>query len=217
MQGEPTAASSAAFANALATLKRDGCNILVVGRGVAMAHEAVCQRFLDPDGNENRPRLIVTAPKTRYRGHGCVAMGSEQTETTVVEYTPPSPDSPTDARPSGDQLTSLGTDVIEAVSSMESADTPEPGQLRVCADSLVPLLSEHDTKAVFKLLHLTTTAIKRVSGMGHYHLPLSRDHDAVSVLEPLFDAILEVRVRNDELQQRWEIRDHDVESEWIEL
>jgi len=214
------------FAQALESLKREGSTILVVGAGVSDAHEAICHRLLGAEASDQRHRLVVSAPDATYRGEGCVCERPDQS-TRLIEHdhpvTAPSPGpegNDHDQTPRGGDhpVGSFGADIVEAVRDLEeSAGGLEPSELRVCVDSIVALLSEYETEAVFKLVHLTSTSVKQVRGMAHYHLPLERDHEAVHLLEPLFDAVVEVRIREGHPQQRWHLRDQQTTSEWLEL
>ena len=236
-RGERT--DGAAFAQTLESLKREGSNILLVGPGAQAAHERVCCRLLGELTDQSRYRLVVTASETTYRGHSCVSTGHDQA-TQLVEIDPVTDDDPStpvantgpssasrrdtatadseEARTAGQSLSALGTDVMDAVREIEAeADGLEPAELRVCVDSLVPILHEHPTEVVFRFLHMTTASVKRAAGMGHFHLPLDADHDAVNLLEPLFDATVEVRIREDGYEQRWNLRDSNAPSEWLEI
>lgn len=115
-------------------------------------------------------------------------------------------------------LSVLGTEVIDTVSAFdEDAGGLEPSELRVCVDSLAPLLVDHRSENVFRLLHVMTSWVRQVNGMGHFHLPVATDHDAVNLLEPLFDAIVEVRTQDASSEQRWHLRDQRTTSDWISL
>ncbi|UTF52586.1 DUF7504 family protein [Natronosalvus rutilus] len=204
------------FAQALDRLKRNGSTVLVVGSSEQAAHEVACQRLLGTHTDSERHRLAVTARDATYRGHGCVCESTDA-RTRHIEHTVQPAQEPT-IDMAGQPLATLGTDVIDAIREIESTeDGLDPAELRVCVDSIVPLLSEYDPEDVFKLLHITTTTVKSTTGMGHFHLPLARDHDAVNLFEPLFDAVVEVRRRDGRVEQRWHLRDYNVQSEWLEL
>ena len=109
-----------------------------------------------------------------------------------------------------------GAEIVRAVDEFAGEQAGfAPAQLRLCVGSLEPLLADHDAEDVFRLLHVVTTRINHTGGMGHYHLPVDREHDAVSLLEPLFDALLEVRTRRGVVEQRWHFRDRDASSPWL--
>ncbi len=106
---------------------------------------------------------------------------AEDVTTAIVEYSGPSSSDSGVGDGSEEALCQLVTDVIDTVEEFEDeADGFEPSELRVCVDSLVPLLQQYDTEDVFRFVHVTTARIEQARGMGHYHLPVSRDHDAIS-------------------------------------
>lgn len=132
------------------------------------------------------------------------------------------------------RLGATGVELIRSIDDIE-ASTPhlEPSAIRVCVDSLVPLIDENESESVFRFLHVTTGRIKQARGMGHFHLPLDVDHDVVNLFEPIFDATIEVRSLGDEHEDehdhededeghhvhehRWYLRDRDRSSDWLSL
>lgn len=217
MESEPgsVAPRCARFAQTLGRLKREGSNILLVGADTAGAHDAACHRLLGETGSGSRYRLFVTNGNNRSMSHG--SDGTIESARTIdysgLDLSAADPE-PTEDPPLG----TLGIEIIETVDELDAAaDGLAPSEFRVCVDSLVPLLQEHTSEHVFRLLHMTTSRVDHVDGMGHYHLPLDRDHDAVNLFEPLFDAIVEVRSRGEEHEQRWHLRDRDATTDWIAL
>ena len=235
---------SATFTHALDTLKQEGSNILLVGSTATSAHKAACRRLLG-ESDEPRCRLFVVTEQS-HNSHGvdhvCShghTLESEHATTRVIvrsadengevsdhERSPrhgrnhgsTSEPTVTESVVGTELLSTLGTEVIETVSAFnEEAGGLEPSELRVCVDSLTPLLVDHRSENVFRLLHVMTSWVRQVNGMGHFHLPVATDHDAVNLLEPLFDAIVEVRVRDDVSEQRWHLRDQRTTSDWIPL
>ncbi|MCT9096608.1 hypothetical protein [Haloarchaeobius sp. HME9146] len=215
---------STAFAQTLSALKEDGSSILLVGRTSSQAHKGACRRLMGDDGDEPRQRLYVYTLDNESCGHGpdATTVGSTKLVSQVTEDGTSSspavgPDvDETIVRP--ELLSTLGTEVIDAIDDL-AEDDPTPGELRLCFDSVTPLLREHKSQNVFRLLHMVTSRIRQEQGMGHFHLPLDRDSDYVRLLEPLFDAVVEVR-RDEEtetLEQRWHLRDRDADSGWIPL
>lgn len=222
---------TAAFTQALAELKRRGSNLLVVGAASGHTHTDVCGRLLG-ERSEERSRVFVT---TDGRG-GAVDRETRSAADRVVSYAAttrgaaaaqPSADGPTpgqgDSTSDGDDrgrtvddLPSLGTAVGEAIDGA-GGDELEPGELRLCVDSLRPLLEENDEQAVFRFLHAMTSDVRAVRGMGHYHLPVGFDDVTVRTLRPLFDAVVEVRPGRDRPQQRWHLHEADVTTDWLDL
>lgn len=224
------AAETATFTRALASLKRRGSNLLVVGAGNDRTHADACRRLLGDDETDRR-RLFVFTDRS-----GC-SVDDETTSgtgTRVVEYATrtrgaaaaqPSETAGSAAGPQApgrrevvDDLPSLGRAVGEAVADFED-DTAgmAPAQLRLCVDSLRPLLDEHDEQAVFRFLHAMTGDVRAVRGMGHYHLPVAYDDATVRTLAPLFDAVVEIRSQGADAQQRWHLREAGVTTDWLGL
>ncbi|MCU4740320.1 hypothetical protein OB955_02170 [Halobacteria archaeon AArc-m2/3/4] len=234
---------SATFAHALGTLKQQGSNILLVG-SASEAHGATCLRLLGEtnDHDQSRYRLFVVTEQpccSHEHGHGhgkTRADGDrpgddpnehenedEHTTTRIITRSADGPErtgelSPNESVVGTELLSPLGSEIIETVNEFDDVSGGlEPSELRVCVDSLVPLLTEHNSENVFRLLHVLTLRIRQANGMGHFHLPIDADHDAVNLLEPLFDAVVEVRSRDGASEQRWHLRDQQTSSDWIQL
>lgn len=224
------AAETATFTRALASLKRRGSNLLLVGAGTDRTHVDACRRLLG-DEDTDRKRLFVFTDRDGCRGDEETTPGAG---TTVVEYATrtrgataaqPSPAAgpatgprTTDSRTVVDDLASLGRTVGAAVAAFEDdAGGMAPAQLRLCFDSLRPLLEEHDEQEVFRFLHAMTGDVRAVRGMGHYHLPVAYDNATVRTLAPLFDAVVEIRSQGTDAQQRWHLREAGVTTDWLGL
>jgi hypothetical protein len=209
-QGGGTSNESA-FSQALATLKRTGSNIVVVGAEDRDAHEAVCHRLLGADAPRTRLVVRTTAGGTC----GWLPPADAAGETHLITYGDPGDER--DATIVDSKLLGpLGQAVADKIDVVTAAGF-EPAEFRVCLDALGPLFSEHDPETVFRLVHIVTARVREVNGMGHFHLRLAPDDDHVKLLEPLFDAVVEVRADGDGAEHRWRLLDRNVDSEWIEL
>lgn len=214
---------STAFAQTLSSLKEKGSNILLVGRTSGEAHRAACERLLG-DGNDPRRRLYVYTAENESCGFAPTAPSADDHARIVAQSTADG-DDVNEAAPSAIErtvvdsqlLAPLGTEVIDVLAEYDEEYELEPAELRLCFDSVTPLLREHKSENVFRLLHMVTSRVREVDGMGHFHLPLGRDSDYVHLLEPLFDAIVEVRQTDDGLEQRWDLRDRDTDTGWVDL
>lgn len=114
------------------------------------------------------------------------------------------------------QLVDLGDAIVAEIDAIEAEnDGLVPAELRVCLDSLTPLLDAHGRDAVTRFLDRVTTRVKAAHGMGHVHLPVARDWDAVADFEGSFDAVVELRVERGRTQQRWHLREANVTSDWF--
>lgn len=208
------AAGQADFAQTLARLKRDGSNVLLVGAETVDVHTVLCRRLLGETRDGARYRLFVTD------GREPLAKADDETDggaVRTIDYSSLDPTATEDAELRGrTPLGTLGIEIADAIDGFQGdADGLEPSQLRVCVDSLAALLEEHTAEKVFRLLHMATSRVDALQGMGHYHLPLDRDHEAVHLFESLFDAVVENRVRDDVAEQRWELRDRETPTDWL--
>lgn len=207
---------SASFAQALGTLKRRGSNILVVGEAGCGPHTTACGRLLGVGSADTRYRLIVTTDPE------AVDRTADRAEVRYIVRTDPDEDRaersyPTDAVTETAMLGVLGTTFVETVDGFEDDGDLAPSALRVCVDSVSELVETHDAENVFRLLHVMTARIRQCRGMGHYHLPIDRDEEAVRLFEPLFDAVVELRPGADEPEHRWHLRDREGATDWIPL
>jgi hypothetical protein len=99
----------------------------------------------------------------------------------------------------------------------DRADSLDPAELRLCFDSLTPLVAGNDTVAVRRFLHAITARVRSCRGMAHYHLAAGRRDDVVVELAPAFDAVIELRIDDDRPEQRWHVPDRDLHTDWLPL
>lgn len=112
----------------------------------------------------------------------------------------------------------LGVEIADAIEQFDAvAGGLAPAELRVAFDCVAPLLSTYGERTVFRFLHLFANNVRLVGGMGHVRLPKPLESETTRLLEPLFDAVVELRLDGTEAQQRWHFRDADVTSEWLPL
>lgn len=218
-QGGSLVSDGATFVRSLDALKQEGSNILIVGTDAAEAHEMACQRLLGEADRDAVYRLHVTGETSPAACEG--TCGSPETERfRTIDYSTltaePETDSVTDeGRP---PLTALGIEIVETVDEFAAeADGLAPADLRICVDSLVPLCHEYEIETVFRLLHMATLRVDQGRGMGHYHLPLAREHNLVHLFEPLFDAVITVRSRDGIAEHRWSLRNSETTTDWLKL
>lgn len=216
------ASTDVTFARTLDTLRQEGCNILLVGAEAPEAHESACERLLGAPECDSRYRVFVCGDETQVscgKTHGATA---ERVRT--IEYATKGVE--TDGRTEPESAANggrpspgmIGVEIVEAVDELaETAAGFEPADLRVCVNSLVPLLQDHDAETVFRLLHVVTSRVEQARGMAHYHLPVRPDYDAVNLFEPMFDAIVTVRSRDGCTEHQWYLREADTTSEWLDL
>lgn len=225
MESGPGTTETATFTQALASLKRRGSNLLVVGAASGDTHTDACSRLLG-DAPGSRTRVFVstdgncgTADRDA-RVSGDYHVKYATTTRGAVAAAGSTADGPTlgdpDMTVTVDDLSSLGRAVGDAIDEA-GGDTLTSAELRLCFDSLGPLLEDHDEQDVFRFLHALTSEVRSVRGMGHYHLPAPLDNRAVRTLRPLFDAVVEIRSQGDGAQQRWHLNEADITTDWLDL
>lgn len=217
------------FAAYLSELKQRGSATLVVGKLPSECYSSFCDDMLGDPAAGPRCRLRVTTgefadlenqvengpsptadyPQTRHvvstfdtrSATTASAIASQRRMVTHVE----------DA-----SLAKLGITISREIEKFEEAiGDLEPAELRVCFDSLRPLIEEFGEERVFKFLHILTGRIRSTSGMGHFHLQVESDDLVVDKFAELFDAVIELTTRNERLIQCWHVRDRDITSGWI--
>lgn len=233
MRRESTTSESAyeettALVQELDALKQHGSNLLIVGSRMPAAHNKACQQFLGEPAAQARRRLFVLAdPCTptfdRFSSEASIPAGhhslihySATNRSAAVATSLQSAHVPT--RQVDGDLGSLGLAISETIAEFEiHGGGLSPAELRLCFDSLTPLVSEYEPESVFRFLHLLTHRIRSVDGMGHYHLTAERSNRTVALLEPLFDAVIELCLRGGVLHQRWYLRDSGLTTGWLQL
>lgn len=220
--------TAATFASKLATLKQNGCNLLVVGSDHEPTRSDACRRLLACGGNEPRRRLVVatdTAVSTVRTRLPSVSLTPGGEPPTIIDWEIPTRGASTAANPQsspvetvrieGNDLSQLGIEIYEAITGGTSGEDAGPANLRLCFDSLTPLVARYDPETVFRFLHLVTGCVDRARGMGHYHLPVGRNAETTRTFEPLFDAVVELRTQAGRSEQRWHVPEEDITTDWL--
>jgi len=227
-----------AFSNELAALKRDGCNVLVVSDRAG--RDAACERLLGAPELDRRHVFLATNTDASTVLDRHSPRRTDPSTLRVVDATPatgarsaaaastgasdlPSPtgrgewygrvDDPTDFA----ALTTAVTDALDRV----AADADSPGEVRLCVDALDSLFDAvrpggGSEERLFRFLHLLTSAVRDVDGMGHFHVSPDVDDELLGTVEPLFGATLTVDANGDgPVRQRWRLHDSDRVTDWF--
>lgn len=216
------------FRRELTRLRHDGAALLIVGDAVD-AHGAFCHQILQRE-TVSRRVFVDTDASTTYRP-GQPGPRPPGTDDAYVEFeaetrsasatTTVADDSEGTTMTDDDApathvstLVELGEQLSAAIAEAAAA-VDEPAALRLCIDSLLPLVDATDDRQVFRLLHPVLAESRRASAMAHVHLPVERSAFLVALYRPLFDAVVELRVRDGLADQRWRLNDADVITEWL--
>lgn len=213
---------TARFAQSLSALKRRGSNLLVVGTAGTGSQISACRRLLGEERDGPRRRLFVMTDTTvpvadRLCGRpDADSLSVVDWDTSIRGAAASAPASTAGPDiPGGDDLVSLERTIAAEIDDLEG-DGLEPAVLRVCVDSLRPLLAEHDQSEVDRFLGAVTARVRDARGMGHFHLPVEYDSGPVRSVSGHFDAVLEVR-ETGIAQQRWHLLEEDLTTGWLPL
>ena len=239
-------ADAEAFSRKLASLKRDGCNVLVVSD--AAGRDTACERLLGAPELDRRHVFLATSSDVGTILDRHAPRRTDANSVGVVDATPGSYTRSTtaattnaDALAGGptaspalsdeswyeriDDLTEFEALLAAARDALDrvAGDADTPGEVRFCVDSLDPLFDaatrgDADEEAMFRFLHVLTSNVREVDGMGHVHVSADVDGRRLATFQPLFDAT--IRVETDEtgtVSQRWTLHDSGYVSDWFEL
>jgi hypothetical protein len=229
-----------AFGTELERLKQSGVSLLVLGDPESSPD--ICAHLLGDD-TEVRRRLHVSVGRRATPGArpspdpsrlGVVEVAADRTRSSSEAASRPTPtdDLPTPDRPAGvepaesvawysrlaslDDLPGVARHVHRHLQRFETHD-PSPSEIRVCVDSLDPLVEAVDRRDLFRFLHVLTSRVRAAKAMGHVHLSAAADAVTVGTLRPLFDATVEVRTTADGPQQRWTLSEAGLQTDWLPL
>jgi hypothetical protein len=207
--------TAGAFAQRLAALKRQGAGLLVVGATGDGSHLELSRRLLgDSKAGPRRRVLVLTdgrgGPEERIpegeRDSDHLRMVDRRPLTRGVAETS-----------SGSAPTPLDIDAVEreslaAIDGLEAAAGGfATSELRLCLDSLRPLIDRHGTTGTEPLVRSLLDRVRVEQGLAHVHLPVPYDMDVVEEMTDPFDAVIELRPG----EQRWHVLGEPLHSEWL--
>jgi hypothetical protein len=200
---------SAAFVSALADLDEEGAAFLVVGDVPTDVHGVACERLLGSSADRECVRVQTgETPLVDREGEHTVAFDASVRSAAVADA------GGTADRP--EVTASLSELGVATVREIGDAEPSGDDSLRVCVEPLTPLRATYDDEALFRFLHLLAGRVRQ-SGRLHVHLPAPPDSVEVALFRDLFDGVVELRVADGEIQQRWHLDEADVSSSWVTL
>ncbi|MFB6153407.1 MAG: hypothetical protein ABEJ27_04060 [Halodesulfurarchaeum sp.] len=220
---------SSTFTDALSSLKDEGSALLVVGTVPQEKFGEMTTQLLGDEEGGPRRRLFVTThgrldeirerlpdpAELPLRQSTRVITITERERSAVAQPMADSVELPTEEVSRG-ELSALSERILQTIDEFERlAGSLSSAELRVSVDSLTAILDAHEQEDVFRMVHLLNHLVRKKSGMIHYHLPVERGNATVRLFAPLFDAVVELRMQEGVLQQRWHLQDSDVSSEWL--
>jgi len=200
----------------LAELKREGCAVLIAG-GSRMAREAMSQRLFGAPDRE-RHRVLLT-PNGDYPVDPWLPRGVCRSRLKTVSVRE-SERSVTAARPASPDP--RATDLDAALDELDAAiaDSPyrfDPGVLRIGVHTADALTEAYGREQALSFLADVFERVRNRRGMGHLHLTQPAEHPLVDEIEPLVDALVEVRFPDThQPEQRWYIPRYGY-TNWVQI
>ncbi|WP_435155217.1 DUF7504 family protein [Haladaptatus sp. DFWS20] len=210
----------------LARIKQLGGNLLVVGSVPDSVVDAASTPLLG-DTTRDRTRVFALHDRSTSTARGRLSMaGSTGENAHIVNYHTGSRSvaagdtvqvGPTVEHVDGG-LNDFQDAIVKTIRRLDSErETFAPAELRFCFDTLRPLVERYDDAEVDAFLAPVCEAVKDVSGMGHFVLPVARDSQPVRAIASKFDAIIELRAGDSGPEQRWHLRETNYTTEWFDL
>lgn len=212
------------------TVRDDGGNVLVVGNVPGGVHQATYRHLLG-DADADTRQLLVLSGRDPGSADRYLPSGTRRDpeHLRVVEHDvstrsaaadggrsngPTGVDDATRTVVAGDDLAGLGATISEQVDAFEAITGGlDPGDLRVCLDSLAAVVAHHGENDVFGFLHILTERLRRADAATVFHLPVGADDQLVGMFESLFDETAEVRIHDGATQVHWDGEWHALDPE----
>ncbi len=214
------------FADKLLQLKRTGASVLIVGSVQPDQRIDISRRLLGKPIKRGR-RYVFASTTADNHAIAPLLEHTEPAHREIVTYSAHARsvatmqeaiDVPSTQPAHAETLADLGIGVSRAIERFETeGDGLEPSALRVCVDSLLPLLEEYGRERVFRFMHLINGRTRETGGLVHYHLPVERELPVVSVLSAVADVVVELRDRNGFHQERWTLTRSNESSGWVSV
>lgn len=241
---DPPDEDLAVFQSRLRRLKREGCNLLVVGDAPRELFTRASASMLG-DGDARRWRVFgltdATPESVRNRLPAASVAPRPRSETTKIVSHPIASQRTTDAAGTTAPVPEVTVSDVglpefrrELLDTIESfgAQSHRPAEVRLSVDSLAPLFDRYDRESVRRFLRTVTDCIHDWNAMAHYVLPVAYDSDRCQRLVDEFDAVVELRTiseRRDEkspsddsprpyrAEERWHLPESDATMPWVSI
>jgi hypothetical protein len=213
---------AAAFTEFLAELKERGSLLLLAGPAQHTAVFRACSRLLGESAETRRSLFVQAGGACSHRVPQSTSTPGESARalhyrTATRSAAASHPGGRADVRTVDGDLDALRAEIATEFDRVDAAAGGlDPAELRVCLDSLDALLATHDEDRVFRFLHGLSGSVRDERAMCHVHLQTGVDAEQMDVMEPLFDAVVEVRDAG-RPQQRWCVPDEGFSTGWLAL
>lgn len=204
--------------------KTHGCSVLVAGD---VPDPILDRQVADLLGHEPRTRLrvlglfgrevAVARRRLRNAAPGAEAATVVKTARQSRSTAAASTHGPTDLelRWADAGVESFEAELLAAIEDAAAPRAPlDPAVLRVCVDSLCPVVREHGLDRATEFVSAVGEAVRARRGMVHFVCQGVSADDRPDRLAEAFDVLLDLRVTERGTEQRWRIPGFDVDTGW---
>lgn len=197
----------------LRDLKRKGCTILVTGDVPSEASARVSRKLFGAP-EESRERVFVRLSDGDVARDDWFPDGVDTADVFDVDFASdtrsiaiPNGGTGPESSPSGFSNHPPLVEVKEEVSlaflrAANSVDL-DTASLRVGLYSLAPVVDRHSIVDVRSFASFLQSHSREVAAMTHVHYPVRHDTDAVVSIRDSFDACIDLRIEDGQLEQQW--------------
>lgn len=212
VEGDPPS-----FSDHLEALKTNGSVLLVTGNPSRALTAVSAQLLGDPEKDRVPGFVLLDQDRTIVRER----LGYGVDDSQVIQFGFPrstTAQSGTASFPAGATEPSALLDVIEGlISSLEAGHDRAwgRGELRVCLDSLAPILDAYDRGQTEQFVAGFRDLVVARAAMAHCVLSVDPLPAGFEWLPPLFDVVIETREIAGVVQQRWRLTDAGLLTDWF--
>lgn len=221
------AAGSIAVEPSLEVLKRSGAALLVVGSVPEQGFDRAAATLLGDPAAARAPTFVLHGQDVETARRRLSMAGMSQSSATVVEHrararsastaggedTRHQTDEPAVVRVSGG-IEALPETVREAVGDDASYD---PGEFRLCVDSISSMVDTSGLATADDVVDSLCRTVRSRRGLGTFLLPADPAGQVVESLASSFDAVVELRTGDVDMEQRWRLTGTGHETNWFPL
>lgn len=224
---------SIAVEPSLTVLKRSGSALLVVGSVPEDTFDRAAATLLGTPDEDNTPLFVHHGQDLAAANRRLSMAGHAPSSGTVLDHQSTAARAAA-AAPEGDSYADheldedtgpaviphfSGIDALPGAVRETAADSglSEHGQLRVGVDSVHSMLASTSLEKTREAIERIGHVVREHRGIGHFLLSAPADDDAVAALAPSFDAVVELRVGDVDVEQQWRLTETGYETAWFPL
>lgn len=214
IRGDPDA-----FFRHLEKLKEEGSLILAMGNAPAALNRISSQLLSDQSKGRVPMFILLSQDRSVIEDR----LGNDVDDTQVLQYgfrrSTADRAHASDTYPAKKLVssTSIYNDVKTAIEGIEDRRSGpwESGELRVCLDSLIPILDQYERDQIETFLTDFRELVIDRSGMGHCLFPIEPLPSRFEWLPSFFDIVIDARSVEGTPQQRWRLVGADQVTDWF--